>query len=905
MVTADELGERASIIAESADLSALRDAMRHRSARVLAAMPPVPEVKALLSRDGGACPDDGAPLLFDPWAPDAHRCSRCRREFSGERHHRHWARFQHLWLAEQAAELAALAAAAGMRDAAPRANAILTGYAHYASLPNSDNVLGPSHLFFSTYLESIWITNYLGAATLLREADLLEEETAVVVNGVADEAAGIIGEFNEGFSNRQTWHNAALAAIGVWFEDEELAGRAVEGDTGMLSHLAHGFASDGTWHEGENYHLFALQGMLTAIRWARSAGVDALGDADLAARLFSALRVPMLTALPDLTFPARKDSRYGVSLAQPMYLELWERGLGVVGGRVPGAEELGGWLRALYAAPAPPAQPFDSWLYEAGMAPPARRDRSALAWSALLEMMPALPDFQPARGGSVLLPSDGYAVLRSGDRYVGLECGEWSGGHGHPDRLNLTFHAEGISWLPDFGTGSYVSPDLFWYRSTLAHNAPRLDGVSQQEGDAECTAFDVRDQWAWARGVWGPLTRTAVAGPAYVLDVLELNATTERLVELPWHLDGGEMVTPGSWAPAAFDDAFVSDVERFTPAGPGSIAIRADRDGRTLTLHLAGGTELLRGSVPGAPGATARRTFFLERLHATGGQLVHVLAAGEEAVRGVRAGANAIEIETPAGTEVHAATAEGWAMRGPSGEVRLGGVILRRPDFEPLVTRNRPLVEHATARYATASPSLDGSRDGFPGAPAIHLDHEDQYRRSEEPFAGPEAFSASAWLAWDEDALYLAVEVSKPELVFRPADAPPLRFDNEVDDIHSDGLQVYLAAADGGSWGVLVVPEAGGGIRVHPIAGTLATPAEVRGAWEETAAGYRVTLALAPAFWDGIRLERTVAFDLIVNEMRPGRERRAGQMVWTGGGGWVWLRGDRQGRERFGVLDLA
>ena len=32
------------------------------------------------------------------------------------------------------------------------------------------------------------------------------------------EAANLIGEFDEGFSNRQTWHNAALLAIAVWFE---------------------------------------------------------------------------------------------------------------------------------------------------------------------------------------------------------------------------------------------------------------------------------------------------------------------------------------------------------------------------------------------------------------------------------------------------------------------------------------------------------------------------------------------------------------------------------------------------------------------------------------------------------------------------------------------------------------
>jgi hypothetical protein len=46
-------------------------------------------------------------------------------------------------------------------------------------------------------------------------------------------------------------------------------------------------------------------------------------------------------------------------------------------------------------------------------------------------------------------------------------------------------------------------------------------------------------------------------------------------------------------------------------------------------------------------------------------------------------------------------------------------------------------------------------------------------------------------------------------------------------------------------------------------------------------------------------------FDLIVNEQLPDRERRAGQLVWSGGNGWVWLRGDRQDRGRFGVLELV
>ena len=38
--------------------------------------------------------------------------------------------------------------------------------------------------------------------------------------------------------------------------------------------------------------------------------------------------------------------------------------------------------------------------------------------------------------------------------------------------------------------------------------------------------------------------------------------------------------------------------------------------------------------------------------------------------------------------------------------------------------------------------------------------------------------------------------------------------------------------------------------------------------------------------------------------IEAGRERRSGQLVWSGGGGWVFLRGDRQDPASLGVLEL-
>ena len=94
-----------------------------------------------------------------------------------------------------------------------------------------------------------------------------------------------------------------------------------------------------------------------------------------------------------------------------------------------------------------------------------------------------------------------------------------------------------------------------------------------------------------------------------------------------------------------------------------------------------------------------------------------------------------------------------------------------------------------------------------------------------------------------------------------------------------------------------------GGIRVTPTGGSAGTPEMIIGAWQRTGTGYSLTLVLTLPEWS-VRSGDELAFDLIVNEMRPDRTRRAGQLVWTGGGGWVFLRGDRHQIERLGVLEL-
>ena len=279
---------------------------------------------------------------------------------------------------------------------------------------------------------------------------------------------------------------------------------------------------------------------------------------------------------------------------------------------------------------------------------------------------------------------------------------------------------------------------------------------------------------------------------------------------------------------------------------------------------------------------------------------------GAPRVRGVSVAGEVIVVETPEGTDSHAATPEGWEVEAAGATVRLGGFRRAAAAVKPLIDPDRPLRAEGMALHVGMPPALDGSLDGFDASAALTLDYEDQYRRSEEPYAGPEEFSATLLANWDDAGLYFGLDVVKAETIVRPDDAPPLRLDNEPDDIHADGVQLYLLPEpDGPVYGFLVaLADERGGIRVSPTSGSAAKPAMVTGAWQPTGTGYSLALRVTLPEWHP-RGGDVLGFDLLVNEAHPGRLRRAGQLVWSGGGGWVYLRGDRQAADAFGTLELA
>jgi hypothetical protein len=865
-----------------------------------------PDAKALLSRDGGVCPADGARLEFHPYAPHEHRCGRCGATYTGERHHRAWITRYQIWLSERAVHGALLGVLLDREDLSACAARILAGYAdRYRSYPNADNVLGPTRLFFSTYLESIWLVQTVCAAALLESSapGRLAGREWDAVREMVRESASLIASFDEGWSNRQVWNNAALVAAGGWLSEPRLAARGRLGPSGLATQLG-GVDADGMWFEGENYHFFALRGFALAAELLRWQGYDAYAGTRLG-QMFGA---PLVTVLPDLTIPARGDALYGVSVRQARFAELWELGRARTDDR-----RLDAVLGRLYAGDAPDGA--DVRLTELAEQeqnrPAARQRRDRLGWKALLWMRPDDPRLDGPSAASRLLETQGIAVLRPAPQQaVSLECGRRVGGHAHPDRLHLSVFWDG-PLLADFGTGSYVQRSLHWYRSTLAHNAPGETWVGQRPAAVWCDAFTAQDAWHWCRvhadGLVGENTRVSrsvVVGPEFMLDVVTVSAPATVLVDLPIHPLGRIELATRPWPEAERPRAaaghetgyeFLSDVaELAAPYEP--ILPRAAAGARVLLTPRAGESVLV-ATAPGPPGADfaeGEPLAFVIRRAAGSGRWVQCYSRGPGPIAVIDE-AGGIVVRGAGGEHRVYETETGLQIERPSGVIALATrQSVERPAPSPPVPPRSPDLQ--LPRAAT-EPTLDA----WPAESLRFTLGAEHYRRSERAWAETGPFGVALDVAAWGQAVWFRIAVTKPEIVVRAPDAPDPTLDNEVPDIHSDGVQCYVGRE---SWeGYVVLPDlAGGALRVRAVAGTAGDARRVSGSCRRTAGGYELLVRCDTG--TALRAGDRVHFTVSVNEMAAGRERRLGQLALAGGG-WVYLRGDRESPAAAVLAEIA
>lgn len=890
---------------------------------------PIPRQKARLTRVGGRCPVHGRLLEFDPWSPHAHYCERCARTYTGVEHDDWWAMGAQLYTAERAVHAATLYALRGDQRHAELALRILAEMAdRYEHWPNRDNVLGPTRPFFSTYLESIWLLNLCHALDLL---DAAMAPGADTVGGrlrdrLIAPSASLIASYHEGTSNRQVWNEVAVLSAFRVLDDQPAFQSRLDADQQLRTLLEQGLLADGTWYEGENYHLFAHRGLWYGMQLLTAAGLSlppSLGD-----RYAAGFMTPFLGLLPDETLPSRRDSQYAVSIRQWRFAEWCE--LGYAHRADP---RLAGLLSRLYdgsierQSTARARSTADAERNEG----PTSLSRADLSWRSVL-----MASAQPVHEGqwapaSVLLPSQGLAVLRreQGNVYVALEGGHSGSGHGHPDRLGLSLQTGDERWLQDPGTGSYVERTLHWYRSTLAHHAPLVNGASQPPATATLLGFEERGGMGWMRkramiGQGVHATRTVVVCEGYCLDVLEWerdatsqDAADDITITLPL-CGNARRVAPNAFSPASRTGAggledgfdFLQQVESVRVDGSAvvdAIALNADgtpsqRVGARLQFAANVRATLIRARVPGAPGCSGTVRHAVE-LQGASGRLVSVWywppsdarpVVEHVVINATDDGAPLARVTSADGTTaVHGPAPHGWHIellaRHARSSVDLEGLIdlptaaVTQSERVALPDRARALPLHAV---------LGAS----------------QYLRTEQDWGESGSPTATVHVAVDGPHVVLEVVANTGKVVAPDGGGNPL--DNERAQVNADGVQWYWGAShDGWAQAALCTPSDD---TVHmtrlvpgewplPDATWTALPGD--GGWRVR---FKWRLSDLPTAPDG-----SIAFDLVVNERPADRVRRRGQLVLSGrradlpsAAAYSYLRGDRQSQARVVRLQL-
>lgn len=894
LLTDNQLEDRRTIV--RGPLAPLADSLSADLKPLLGRAPYIPTQKALLSKVGGRCETDGTDLEFDPLSPHAHRCLQCGRTHTGEYHDRWWLYPYQLWLAERAVHAATLSTVCGDARHAAFARDVLTGYAdRYLDYPNRDNVLGPSRLFFSTYLESLWLLHVCIAADALEGAG--DQTTADDVRErIVLPAVELIEEYDEGLSNRQVWNAAAIIAARTLLGESTRSSAVERAFSSIETILMHAVGDDGSWYEGDNYHQFAHRGLWYAIALGERAGYQF--DSASLDRFEAGFAAPFRSALPDFTYPARKDSRYAASLRQWRFAESCELGI------ARRDDSLLSWaLSRMYAtdiAPGDTGRARSSGEAERHV-PPVRLTRADLGWRSLLFAKAALPAIAAEAPTSLTIASQGLTIHRRehGAVYVALDWGESGGGHGHPDRLNLLFSHGARRWLDDLGTGSYVDDSLHWYRSTLAHNAPLIDGRSQVRINGECVGDERADGFdfvsaradALAPGV--SVTRTIVTGDGYFVDEVRWTADHSIRFELPVHFHGAcdlELAPQALEGGTDLEDGFRFVHDSVAAKVGAGVPVHLRADGASATLWCDQDVALYRTTAPGQP-ASAQRSFYLLRCTGTGG-VIRSVWSWSPAPIAAEFRADGIAVSLNGAVHDHAISDSEWLVsidRADAARFERGSNEAPDADYEDSTGAGAPFasmphelrIGAQEGWFDDLSPSEQASWATFELGAA-------HYRRSEDSWTDAGGPTARVAVAAVENEIIVDILVLAESPMFVPADSVN-PFDNEQPDLNGHGVQLYIAT-DEASGGWVLVPELGSdAVRVRRLNewGRFPSPTAT---WREVAGGFEVQVRLP------FNTEEPAIFglDLIANDSAPGRERRRGQLVMSGADDdFVYLRGDR------------
>ncbi len=493
----------------------------------------------------------------------AYRCPNCGKTSSGRLLDEAWVYGYRAGAASGLVSSALNYHVTGERDSLDHIIRCVDFYADaYEHFPVHGDWAGKGRVMGQSLDEAVWALRILRALNVCGRDSFPEEKRIAWRDRLFLPLAELVGGQADRIHNIPLWLQAACGVIGLFFEDEALLEKALEGEFGIRNQARKGYTADGLWYEcSMGYHYYASEALTEFL----SAYVLRDPDDALFEIMRRAYRVPWLLSSDGWSIPALNDGWYPISIANGT------RALINAFRTVPDAE-LAAQLRLIRTRE------------------PERFENA----EALLFMREGSEEGKkPVRSDTILFPDTCLAVMNRPVHAL-LKSGVLSVSHMHPDCMSLCMQP----FAEDIGTPGYGHPMTpAYYRTTLCHNTFLADGTSQPmrpvRGRMEKVQGGVR---AHAEEVYDGVacTRTLTEANGMLHDVMEIES--EDTHQFDWVLhSAGEAQLPAGGSAAALPGAekcydYLSDVVCYE--GAETFEARFRLNGKTLLVRI--GPETLR-----------------------------------------------------------------------------------------------------------------------------------------------------------------------------------------------------------------------------------------------------------------------------------------------------------------------
>lgn len=595
-------------------------------------------------------------LTYNYDSPHRHLCPTTNEYVTGDQVDAGWRFTTHTLNTDAARSLAIVYALTGNMAYAEKAKEILVRYSElYPSYPVQPQY---GKLFFQTLDEAVQMIQLVQAYDLIQPSGIFSaSEIYGIEQNLFAASAKTLQGYDVGKSNWQTWHNAAIGAIGAVLEDRELMDFSVQGRSGFDFQMANSVLSDGFWYEGAiGYHFYAQMALFLHAQSLKEMGYDLFGNANFK----KTFDVTLQYAYPDLGIINSNDSgKYPTNLGAPGRVVPIDYEAVYAEYNDPGYAAL---LNKLY---------LDLERPRGGYVIPGRASSGIVGEQAVFYGKETIASGGSQPSESLNFEGLGHSVIRVGEGneqlFALVDYGLHGGYHGHPDKLHLDIFGRGERLAPDLGIPPYSnSMYTSYYKMTFSHNTVAVDGQTQQipmTGGVESyeptklylpsESFGIMTNTA-AKAYEGMdvYERTVAVTPDYMIDLFNVESSRER--QFDWIMRGiGSFETDAEMeemsgalgtedAYSFFRNGQSTEIDGIwegawtTPAGNGLKLI-------SLTSSAEQPTTMILGESPGPGNDTDAYTpTVVNRVHGTQAQYVSLLEpfSGESKIQ------SALQLET-------------------------------------------------------------------------------------------------------------------------------------------------------------------------------------------------------------------------------------------------------------------